>query len=325
MSKFTSGRRTVLAGVAIAALGLSACGGNTGSTSKAAADGEVTVGVIPIIDIAPLQMAIEDGDFEDAGIKVTTQNAQGGAAIVPAVISGDFQFGYGNLVSLMSAQENGLKLKVIAIGGRASADEMDDGAGQLIVKDPAIKSVKDLQGKTIGINTLKGINEIAVRQGLEKAGLKSDAAKLIEVPIPNMRANLDQGKVDAVMISEPFTSMAKADGARALPISYASMGKDMPFAAWFTTEKYAQENPEQVEAFTTTLTKALESADEDDAAARKSLNGYLELEDGVAEEVTLPGWEPSVDAKEFQPLADLAEEYGVIKDSSSAEQLVGKD
>lgn len=325
MNRFSNARRAALAGTAAVAVGLSACGGNTGTSSESSSGGEVTVGVIPIIDIAPLQVAIDEGAFEDEGIRVTTKNAQGGAAIVPALVSGDFQFGYGNLVSLMSAQENGLKFEVLAIGARASADETDDGAGQLIVKDPSIKSVKDLEGKTIGINTLKGINEIAVRQGLEEAGLEEDAAELLEVPIPNMRANLDQGKVDAVMISEPFTSMAKDDGARALPISYAAMGEEMPVAAWFTTEKYAKENPEQVEAFTKVLTEALESAEGDDTEARKALGGYLELEDGVADEVTLPGWDPTVDLEEIQPLADLAEKYGVIKDASGAEDLVGKE
>lgn len=321
MQAFTKDRRSLLAGVAVAALGLSACGGNTG-TSDEAASGKVKVGVIPIIDIAPLEVAIKDGAFKDAGLEVTTQNAQGGAAIVPALVSGDFQFGYGNLVSLMSAQENGLKLKVIAIGARGSADELDDGAGQLIVKDPQIKSVKDLKGKTIGVNTLKGINEIAVRQGLEKAGLDKDAAELLEMPIPNMRANLEQGKVDAVMISEPFTSMAKADGAHALPISYAAMGDELPVAAWFTTEKFAKDNPDQVEAFSRVLTKALEDAEKDDTQARASLDGYLELDKGVSDKVTLPGWDPAVDAAEIKPLAELAKQYGVIKDTSVVDQLV---
>lgn len=320
-------RRISIAVLAVGSLGLAACGGDSSSESQneAAAGGEVTVGVIPIIDIAPLQVAINDGSFTDAGITVKTQNAQGGAAIIPALVSGEFQFGYGNLVSLMAAQENGLKLKVIAIGARASEDELDDGAGQMLVKDPAIKSVKDLRGKTVGINTLKGINEIAVRQGMDKAGLKADDVKLLEVPIPNMRAQLEEGQVDAVMISEPFTSMAKADGANPLPISYAAMGKNMPIAAWFTTEKYASENPKQVEDFTKVLTEALTSANEDPAAAREALGSYLELEEGVADEVTLPGWDPTVELNQFQPLADLAQKYGVIKDAGVAGQLVSKD
>lgn len=324
MQQITKARRAALAGAAVAALGLSACGGDTGSAGEAT-DGKVTVGVIPIIDIAPLQVAIEDGAFEEAGIEVTTQNAQGGAAIVPALVSGDFQFGYGNLVSLMSAQENGLKLKVIAIGARGSADELDDGAGQLIVNSPDIKTVKDLKGKTVGVNTLKGINEIAVRQGLEKAGLDKDAVKLIEVPIPNMRASLEQGKVDGVMISEPFTSMATKDGAHALPISYAAMGDELPVAAWFTTEQYAKDNPEQVKAFTQVLTTALEDANKDDTKAREALDGYLELDEGLSEEVTLPGWDPTLDAAEIKPLAELAKKYGVIKDTSVVDQLVAGD
>src|SRR4051794_37798647 len=83
------------------ALSLAACGGSDGS-SGSSGDGttattKVSVGVIPIIDVAPLYLGIAKGFFSKRGLEVKPVPAQGGAAIVPAVVSGSQQFGFSNV------------------------------------------------------------------------------------------------------------------------------------------------------------------------------------------------------------------------------------
>ncbi|NED57490.1 ABC transporter substrate-binding protein, partial [Micromonospora aurantiaca] len=109
-----------------------------------------------------------NGVFARHKLKVTTQDSQGGAAIVPAVVSGDFQFGYSNIVSLLVAREKGVPVTMVSVGARASGDVLDDGSGQLMTRDPKITKVADLKGKKVAVNTLKGINEVAVASVLEK-------------------------------------------------------------------------------------------------------------------------------------------------------------
>jgi len=318
-------RRGAVASATVAALtlfGTAACGGGEEDT---AADGEltsVTVGVIPIIDIAPLRLGIDQGFFEERGLDVTTQDAQGGAAIAPAVVAGDFDFGYSNAVSLMIAREQGLPFRVLAVGARAAEDPLQDGSGQLMVQDPAIQSVEDLVGRRVAINTLKGINEVAVRASLEDQGVDSDAIEFVEVPIPNMPAALAQGDVDAAMMGEPFTTMAADDGARPVAVSYAQMNPGGPFAGWFTTETYMAENSEVVESFQDALVESLEYAEEHPDEARAALDEYLDLPEGASQEVTLPGWDPTIDPDEFARLAELAAEYGLISDTSVVDELL---
>ena len=90
---------------------------------------EVTVGVIPIVDTAAIWLGEEQGFFEEEGIDLDIQTTSGGAAAVPGVVSGDFDFAFGNTLSVMVAQGEGLDLEYVANGTTTSGDtERDFGA-----------------------------------------------------------------------------------------------------------------------------------------------------------------------------------------------------
>jgi hypothetical protein len=48
----------------------------------------ITVGVIPIVDAASSYLGVQEGFFEEQGLEVSLETAQGGAASVPSVVSG---------------------------------------------------------------------------------------------------------------------------------------------------------------------------------------------------------------------------------------------
>src|SRR5690606_23512052 len=130
----------------LALLTAAACGSDGGGTEETE-DGlaKVKVGVIPIVDVAPVYLGKEQGFFEDHGIDLSLESGQGGAAIVPGVMSGDFQFGFSNVTSLMLAKDNGLPLKMVAAGNSSTNADPDFSA--VVVKDDSpIKSAKDLAG-----------------------------------------------------------------------------------------------------------------------------------------------------------------------------------
>ncbi|MGP4029402.1 ABC transporter substrate-binding protein [Actinomadura sp. 3N407] len=308
---------------ALALTALTGCGSDDGEAS-ASGETEVKLGVIPIIDIAPVKLGVSKGVFARHKLTITTQNAQGGAAIVPAVISGDFQFGYSNIVSLLIARSKGVPVTMVSVGARASGDEMDDGSGQLMTRDPGIAKVADLKGKKIAINTLKGINEVAVASSLKKHGLQRGDVSLVEVPIPTMPAALKDGQVNAAMVGEPFITIAERQGAKPLPVSYASMGARLPFAGWFTSERYAAEHPDVVKRFTAALKESMKYAEEHPDEARAALDGYLKLDPGLSGEVSLPGWNPEAGPSEIAPLARLTVETGLLDSARPLDDLFAR-
>src|SRR5690242_5470133 len=95
-------RRLLMLISAAALLGPTACGGNssTGGAASPAPPGQpdkVTTGVIAIVDVAPIYLGKQQGFFSKRNIDLTLQTAQGGAVIVPSVVSGQYQFGFSNV------------------------------------------------------------------------------------------------------------------------------------------------------------------------------------------------------------------------------------
>src|SRR5262245_39618463 len=99
-------RRPIVALLAAAALLTpAACGTSKEQPSPAPGQPDkVAVGVIAIVDVAPIYLGKDKGFFSKRSIDLTLTTAQGGAAIVPAVVSGQYQFGFSNTISLLLGQ-----------------------------------------------------------------------------------------------------------------------------------------------------------------------------------------------------------------------------
>ena len=127
-------RRFIAVLAAASVLGLSACGsGSPSSTGGGAATGggdssltKVSVGVIPIVDCAPIYLGDKQGFFKEEGLQLDIQTATGGAAIVPGIVSGSFDFAFSNLISVMVAKDKGLDLKFVANGASTTGEQGKD-------------------------------------------------------------------------------------------------------------------------------------------------------------------------------------------------------
>lgn len=154
-----------------ALLATAACGsGSTGGTTAPGQPDKVTVGVIPILDVAPIYLGRQQGFFSKRDIDLNLTLAQGGAAIVPAVVSGQYQFGFSNVISLLLAQSTGIPLKVVCNGNNSTGVDGADFAALMVKADSPIKTPADLAGRTVAANTLKNIVDTSVRASVRKAG-----------------------------------------------------------------------------------------------------------------------------------------------------------
>ena len=78
-----------------------------------------------------------------------------------------------------------------------------------------------------------------------------------------MAASLDAGDVDAIWQVEPFQASALASGARVLFPLFSGPVEGMPVAGWLTTEQYAQDNPDVIEAFREAMAASMEDLTDD--------------------------------------------------------------
>lgn len=329
--------RKLISAVAAAAavtLALAGCAGGGGGTpagtagadgaTSGAAGGELTpikVGVIPIVDVAPVYLAQELGYFAEEGLDVTLELAQGGAAIVPSVVSGDYQFGFGNVTSQVLAISQGVPLQGVGAGNFTTGTNPDAG-GVVVPADSDIKTAADLAGHTIAVNTLNNIGDITVREAVEKAGGDPSSINFVEMGFPDMPAAVTGGQVDAAWVVEPHLTRVIEAGARVVSWNWAETDPNLIISTYFTSQQYAEANPEIVASFKAALDKALTHAAENPEAAKDILDNYTDIDATIKEKMTMPKFAPEVSAADIQLHADLALKYGLVKEPVDISVLV---
>jgi ABC-type nitrate/sulfonate/bicarbonate transport system substrate-binding protein len=309
----------LLVALLAAALTLAACGGDDngsgggGSSSQANKPATLNVGVIPIADVAPLYLGIKKGFFKEQNLTVNPKLAEGGAAITPAVLSGDFQIGFSNNISLLIASSKGLPVQVISQGVLAGTDKSKAWADLLVLKDSGIRSGKDLEGKTIAVNTLKNICEVTIKASLEKQGVDVNTLKFIEVPFPDMNAALDAKRVDGACVVEPFVSQGKAGKARGIDPFYVNTAPDLSVATYFTSKQYAAQNKDVVDRFVKGINKSLDYAQSHPDETRAVLTEYTPIPPEAAKAIKLPVWRSELNQDTIKLLSTLSKKYGLIE------------
>jgi NitT/TauT family transport system substrate-binding protein len=282
----------------------------------------VSVGVIPIVDVAPIHLGVEQGFFEEEGLDVTLVAAQGGAAIIPGVVSGEFQFGFSNVTSLLLASGQGLGLQMVAPGNSSTGEIGADFSGILTTADSDISRPAELAGRTVAVNTLNNIADSVTREVVRQDGGDPDTIQFVELGFPDMPGALANNQVDAAFVLEPFRTMAEDQGAEQIASGYADVDPDLMIAAYFTSDEYASAEPETVDAFVTAMQRSLAYAQDNPEEARAVLGSYTELEPEIQEAIVMPRFEPEINEATVQLLADLAEADGLLDAPVDISELI---
>jgi NitT/TauT family transport system substrate-binding protein len=309
----TDVRRRLAALVVVCLLVVTGCGDDGGGQAAPGTPDKVNVGVIAILDVAPIYLGKQKGFFSSRNIELTLTTAQGGAAIVPAVLNGQYQFGFSNVVSLLLAQSRGVPLKVVSNGNNSTGVAGQDFGSVLVRADSPIRGAADLQGRSIAVNTLQNIVDTTVRASVRQAGGDPRSLRFVELPFPDMPAALQSGTVDAAFMVEPFQSAARAQGARTVASSYADAAANLTVALYFTSTQLTAQDPDLVRRFAEAMRESLAYADAHPDEARQVIGTYTQIAPEVIAEVTLPKWPPDINRASVQTLADLALDDGLLE------------
>lgn len=316
-------------------LAVSACGGGSPSGGNGDGGGEtsgssggggdltpISVGVIPIVDTAPIWLGEEKGFFEEEGLDLELQTTSGGAAAVPGVVSGDFDFAFGNVVSIMVAADQGLNLKFVT-NGASSAGMEDDGFSAVVVnEDSPIKSPADLAGKKVSVNNLSNIGDTTISHVVEEDGGDPSKIDFVEVGFPDAPAALVNGQVDAAWILEPFLSSALKDGARVISYNFYETHPNLDIAGYFTSNEKMESDPETVEKFRAAMTRSLEYAQENPQEVRDIVGTYTEINKQLRSEMVLPEYRAEFNREATELLGNAAAKYGTVSEPPNLDEIL---
>ena len=283
-----------------------------GSQGAAHAADKISVAVIPIGDCAPIYLGIAKGFFAKQNLEIELSTAGGGAAIMPSVLAGQMQFGFTNVPSMLIAQNKGLQFIGVAPGASSTGERGRDFAAVVAPNDSPIQNAKDLTGKTVAINNLNNIGDTSVRAGVRAAGGDPKQVKFIEVPFPDMPAALAEHRIEAAWLVEPFVTLARERGAKVVDWNLVDVAPQVMIALYFTTPKYAKENPDIVKRFKAAISESLAYADAHNDEVRQIIPTYTRITPEIAAKITLPRWPTEFNRQSSQALADDALDDGLI-------------
>lgn len=322
-------RRSGAALLGAAALALTACDSDQTSsaedTNESAATSEVqsiTVGVMPLVDLAPLHLGVETGIFESHGLDVELVAAQGGAAIIPAVTSGQYEFGFSNPTSLIVANSRGVDVKIIGPGGTSSGNEETDYGATVVTEDSSITSASELEGHSVAVNTLNNISDSTVKEAVRNDGGDPAELDLIELPFPDMIPAIQQGNVDAAFLVEPFLTMGLEEGLQPIAWNWMEVSPDLTASSYFTSGALAEERPELVDQFQAALAESAAYAEEHPDETREILTSYTQISEELAQTIRLPRWAESVNEESLERLIEISEQDGLLADAVSLDDLI---
>ena len=316
--------------LAIACAGLlGACGGGSEEESGGGDSGkpvEVKVGVIPIADVAPLYVGMRQGFFKEENLEITPTLAEGGAQIVAGTVSGGFDIGFSNVTSLLIAGSKDVPVQILASGTNGGeAPDAKSAFDALMVKDKSIKSLKDLEGKTVSVNTLQNVGPLSINRAMEKEGADYNKVKYVEVPFPEAIAALNSGRVDAAWVVEPFVSQGKSEGDKPIAFPFEEVAPNFQVAAYFAARPYIEKNSDVIERFTRAIEKSLDYSQSHPEAVRKEVLEYTEIPAPAAKAMVLPQWSSEINLPTVETTSALAKKYGFLKEEPNLEELIKQD
>lgn len=311
-----------------AALLMTACGGE-GSESESSAGGgeggELSTLTVADTNGAPLYFltfAQQEGFCEDAGVQLDITASSGGATVIPQLVSGDLDVAGSNVVSVLIGAAEGLPLRMIAGGTSTSEETEQDFSALMVAPDSTVTDISQLEGQRVAVNTLRNINDIVLGAMLEDAGLSYDSVNFVELPFPDMAAAVESGDVAAALLIEPFVTLAEEGGLKIIGRPYSALKPGLQIGTYVVSEQFAQENPEDVEAFQQCVQAAADSIREDPAAFRAALPEIGQLEPELAEKVRINLWQGGSDEESLELVQDLMVDYELLDEPVDLDEVV---
>lgn len=322
-------RLALAAASAACSLGLlTACStGTADETSGQTEASTVRISQATPLDFSPVWVAVEEGYFEDEGLEVELAEPIGtGAESIAMINSGQVDMIAGSPSAMLSAAAQGLKTESVVGLSAFPSDEGLDPAGVLVSEDSDIESLSDLNGKTVGVTSIKSQQESKVAGSIDAAGGDSGTVEFIQVPPPSMVGLLESGEIDAAQPFEPgITRALEEGGVRVVGYANWQVLGDVPAMLLTSTPEWKDKHPDETAKVRDAVTKAVEfindpaNADRFHEIASKYTEAPVEIL--AKSRIDTPTTEVSVEG--FEKLQDHLVKYGVLTDEVDVTELVG--
>ena len=230
----------------------------------AAAQSKVTIAVGggACLCYLPTVLAKQLGEYDKAGLNVELVDLKGGSDALKAVLGGsaDVVSGYFDHCVNLAAKKQELQSFVV----------YDRYPGLVLVVSPkhteAIKSIKDLAGKKVGVSAPGSSTDFFLKFMLKKNGLDPAGTSVIGVGLgATAVAAMEQGQIEAAVMLDPAVTVLQGNykdlrilsDTRTEHDTRAVFGGDYPGGALYSTTSWIKGHEKETQALTVAILNTL--------------------------------------------------------------------
>jgi ABC-type nitrate/sulfonate/bicarbonate transport system substrate-binding protein len=290
------------------------------ATSAPAASQQTTplrVAFTPGHSTLAVHAALVNGYFKQNGLDVTLTE---GLDLPTYIAALDKQFDISMTVGsiFLNAVAQGVPVKAVS-GVQLTVS--DPPSNPLLTKDPAINSVKDLVGKTVGVPALTGASVLSLQYLMQKNGVDANSVKLIQVNFPDQADQLNAGRIDAALSAPPFYVPLLNGGFRNVVDTTSEATKQatgnpkaVSVNAFFVaSDTFVSQHPDQYRAFRKSIQQGIDWMNNNQPDSRAMLAQWLQLTPEIAQSSPQPVDASEITADQIQPWITIMQSTGALK------------
>ncbi len=205
---------------------------------------------------APLYVAIENGYFEDEGLKINLTNGGGADNSMTAILSKTAHIGLMGPETVIYVNSQNKKDSPVVFGQLTQKD------GSFLVSrndEPDFKW-QDLKGKEILAGRRGGVPAMTFEYVMQENGLKNNVDYTLnyDVQFNLMTSAFIGGTADYCTVFEPTASEYEKEGKWHVVASVGKESGEIPYTSFICLSSYLKENEQTVKSFLRAMKKAFD-------------------------------------------------------------------
>lgn len=318
---------------------LCSCTGET-TSEKAATDNvemvkkakeAVRIAYFPNITHAQALIGREGGFFEKnmGDAKLIWKEFNAGPSVIEALLAGEIDIGYiGPVPAINGFEKSGGELKIIAGAS---------GYGAVLVGRSGLKitEINQLKGKKVSVPQFFNTQDICLRNLLKINGLKDTAhggdVEVVQVNNPDVKTLMDNGRLDAALVPEPWASQLISDIKAEVILDYDRIWNDgiYPSALVVATVDFMNKHKNLIEKFMETHVEVTQYLNSHPGNSKKLINARIlkstgkllkdDILDSSLKRLVI-SYEPM--AESLSEFIDILSEMGLMKEKPELTKLL---
>ncbi len=203
---------------------------------------------------APMYIAIENGYFEENGIKIDLILTSGADKVASSVLSNDVQIGFAGPESAIYVYNGGEEDYLVTFSGLTKRD------GQFIISRTNIENftLDNLKGKEILGGRLGGMPLLNFQNALKNEGINEQELTInTSVEFANLSGSFIAGTGDFVNLFEPNATNLVKEGLGYIVGNVGAYSGEVPYTAFYARKSYIENNKETIKKFTNAIQKRI--------------------------------------------------------------------